>query len=133
MRTREAHMCSKCIATGILSLKSAIGTVTFVKATSMLLVYSEQLHTPQPYTVCVQWRQPLCTLHNVHMWPVLCSLQPSARMEMYMPLLFVYILIIICTFMLQIRKNQRRPLPSTLKLGESQQVGRLYSETGHEW
>ena len=29
-----------------------------VKATSMLLVYSEQLHTPQPYTVCAQWRQP---------------------------------------------------------------------------
>ena len=66
--TREAHMCSRCTDTGILSVKSAIGTVTFVNATSMLLVYSEQLHTPQPYTVCVQWRQPLCTVRNVHMW-----------------------------------------------------------------
>ena len=39
----------------------AVGALTLslsVKATSMLLVYGEQLHTPQPYTVCAQWRQP---------------------------------------------------------------------------
>ena len=96
MRTREAHTCAVGALSLALSVKSAIGTVTFVKATSMLLVYSEQLHTPQSYTVCVQWRQPLYTLHNVHMWPVLCSSQPSARKEVllmcwiYMTLLFVY-------------------------------------------
>ena len=53
VRTREAHTCAVGALTLALSVKSTIGTVTLVNATSMLLVYSEQLHTPQPYTVFV--------------------------------------------------------------------------------
>ena len=92
MCTRGAHMWSKCTFIGIICQKCNWHS-NVVKATSMLLVYSEQLHTPQPYTVCVL---EAATLHNVHMWPVLCSSQPSARVEVllmcwiYMTLLFVY-------------------------------------------